>query len=146
MKTNTVSHFEIYGKNPEALAKLYTQLFDWDVQHMPETDYRLVKAVDTGADNCPTTAGAINGGIATRPRSYGANAAVTYIMVDAIETYIDKAQTLGAKLTKGKTAVPGMGWLVPAVFVASRNAPPISRSAEVRVPRRLDLAQPPCLD
>jgi predicted enzyme related to lactoylglutathione lyase len=36
MKKNTVSHFEIYADNPEALAKFYTQLFDWDVQPMPE--------------------------------------------------------------------------------------------------------------
>lgn len=110
MKKNTVSHFEIYGDNPEALAKFYTQLFDWDVQHMPEMEYRLVKAVDTGTDNRPTTVGAINGGIATRPQGYGVNGAVNYVMVDSIEGYVDKAQKLGAKLTKGKTAVPGMGW------------------------------------
>jgi predicted enzyme related to lactoylglutathione lyase len=42
MKKNTVSHFEICGNNPDALAKFYTQLFDWDVQYMPEMDYRLV--------------------------------------------------------------------------------------------------------
>ena len=110
MKNNTVSHFEIYGNNPEALAKFYTDLFDWDVQHMPEMDYRLVKAVDTGADNRPTAPGAINGGIAKRPQGYGVNGSVNYVMVDSIETYAEKAQKLGATLTKTKTAVPGMGW------------------------------------
>jgi len=110
MKKNTVSHFEIYADNPEALTRFYTQLFDWDVQHLAEMDYRLVKAVDTGADNRPTTPGAINGGIAKRPEGYGVNGSVNYVMVDSIETYVDKALKLGASLTKGKTAVPGMGW------------------------------------
>ena len=110
MKKNTVSHFEIYANDPEALAKFYTQLFDWNVQHMAEMDYRLVKAVDTGADNRPTTPGAINGGIAKRPQGYGVNGAVNYVMVDSIEAYVEKAQKLGAKLTKEKSAVPGMGW------------------------------------
>jgi uncharacterized protein len=110
MKTNTVSHFEIYADKPDALARFYTQLFDWDIQHMPEMDYRLVKSVDTGADNRPTAVGAINGGIAKRPEGYDVNGSVNYVMVDSIATYVEKAQKLGAKLTKGKTAVPGMGW------------------------------------
>jgi predicted enzyme related to lactoylglutathione lyase len=112
MKTNTVSHFEIYAENPDALEKFYTQLFDWDVQHMPMPgmDYRVVKSVDTGADNKPTTVGAINGGIAKRPEGYGVNGSVNYIMVDSIEASVAKATKLGAKLTKDKTALPGMGW------------------------------------
>jgi predicted enzyme related to lactoylglutathione lyase len=131
MKQNTVSHFEIYANDPDALAKFYTQLFDWDVQHMPHMDYRLVKTVDTGADNRPETAGAINGGIATRPHGYGVNGSVNYVMVDSVETYVDKAQKLGARLTKGKTAAPGMGWFAMfmdpegnhfAVFKAEQSA------------------------
>jgi predicted enzyme related to lactoylglutathione lyase len=110
MQKNHVSHFEIYADNPDALAKFYTQLFDWDVQHMPQMDYRLVKTVDTGADNRPATVGAINGGIAKRPQGYGVNGSVNYVMVDSIEAYVDKAQKLGARLTKERTAVPGMGW------------------------------------
>ena len=110
MKKNTVSHFEIYANDPDKLTAFYTQLFDWDVQPVPGMDYRLVKAVDTGSDNRPTTPGAINGGIATRPQGYGVNGAVNYVMVDSIDAYVEKARALGATLTKGKTAVPGMGW------------------------------------
>ena len=110
MKTNTVSHFEIYADDPDKLATFYTKLFDWDVQHMPEQDYRLVKAVDTDKDNMPTTPGAINGGIARRPKGYGVNGSVNYVMVDSIETYVEKAKSLGATLTKEKSPVPGMGW------------------------------------
>ena len=133
MKKNGVSHFEIYANDPDALAKFYTQLFDWDVERMdtPEIEYRHVKTVETGANNRPTTPGAINGGIAKRPQGYGVNGFVNYMMVDSIETCVDKAQKLGAKLTKGKTAVPGMGWFAMfmdpegnhfAVFKADQSA------------------------
>jgi predicted enzyme related to lactoylglutathione lyase len=111
MKTNTVSHFEIYADDPNGLARFYTQLFDWDVQPMPEQpDYLVVSAVDVDGHHVPTKPGAINGGIARRPKGYGVNGAVNYTMVDSIEKYVEKAQQLGARLTKGKTAVPGMGW------------------------------------
>jgi predicted enzyme related to lactoylglutathione lyase len=30
--------------------------------------------------------------------------------VDSIEQTVERATSLGAKVTKGKTAVPGMGW------------------------------------
>ena len=110
MKKNTVSHFEIYADDPDTLTQFYTQLFDWDVQPLPHMDYRLVKSVDTGTDNRPVTTGAINGGIAKRPQGYGVNGSVNYVMVDSIETYVEKAKRLGAKLTKDKSPVPGMGW------------------------------------
>ena len=110
MKNNTVSHFEIYANDPDGLARFYTQLFDWDVQSMPEMDYRFVRSVDVDGDNMPTLTGAINGGIARRPKGYGVNGTVNYVMVDSIEDCVKKAQSLGASLTKNKTAVPGRGW------------------------------------
>jgi predicted enzyme related to lactoylglutathione lyase len=110
MKKNVVSHFEIYSKNPQTLAKFYTQLFDWDIKPVPEMDYNVIKTVDTDEGNKPTTVGAINGGLAPRPNGYEMNGAVNYIMVDSIETYVDKARKLGARVTKEKSPVPGMGW------------------------------------
>jgi len=110
MKKNLVSHFEIYAKNPDTLTKFYTELFDWDVQPMPGMDYSLIKTVDTGDDNKPTTVGAINGGLAPRPTGYEMNGAVNYVTVDSIETTIQQARKLGATVTKDKTPIPGMGW------------------------------------
>jgi predicted enzyme related to lactoylglutathione lyase len=40
-------------------------------------------------------------------------------VVDSIATYVEKTQKLGAKLTKGKTAVPGTGWF--AMFMAPKE-------------------------
>jgi predicted enzyme related to lactoylglutathione lyase len=110
MQKNTVSHFEIYANDPDKLSHFYTSLFDWHVEHMPNMDYWVVRTVDVDENRMPKTPGAVNGGFARRPHGYGVNGSVNYVMVDSIEKYVEKAKHLGAKLTKDKTAVPGMGW------------------------------------
>ena len=113
MHKNNVAHFEIYADNPEKLSHFYTSLFDWDIEEVPAAagmEYRVVHTVDTDGQNRPSSPGAINGGIAKRPNGYGVNGAVNYVSVDSIEASVEKAKRLGARVTKGKTAVPGMGW------------------------------------
>ena len=113
MHKNGVAHFEIYSNNPEKLSHFYTSLFDWDVEEAPAAagiEYRVVQTVDTDSQNRPASVGAINGGIVRRPNGYGVNGSVNYVNVDSIENSVDKAKRLGARVTKDKTAVPGMGW------------------------------------
>ncbi len=121
MHKNTVSHFEIYANDPAKLERFYTALFDWKVEPVPGMDYRTATTVDVDANHRPTQPGAINGGIARRPAGYPVNGMVNYIMVDSLEDTVDRAKRLGAKVTKEKTAVPGMGWFV--MFVALNPAP-----------------------
>ena len=73
-------------------------------------DYRLIKTVDTSEKGMPTQAGGINGGLLKRPEGYPGNAWVNYVNVESLDASVEKAQTLGAKVTKGKAPVPGMGW------------------------------------
>jgi len=115
VKKNSVSHFEIYADNPGPLAQFYTTLFDWSAQEMPGMDYTMLRSVDTDANGVPTQPGGINGGLLKRPDGFRAGAWVNYVNVDSIEQTSKKAQELGARLTKDKTAVPGMGWY--AMFV-----------------------------
>src|SRR5580765_4868675 len=109
MQKNTISHFEIYANDPDKLAKFYTDMFDWKITAVPGMDYRMVHTGETDDKGMLKHPGAINGGIARRPAGYGVNGAVNYAMVDSIEDAIARAKKLGAKLTKDKTAVPGMG-------------------------------------
>jgi len=67
MKSNHVSHFEIYGSNPDGLAQFYTSLFDWSIESMPGMEYRLIRTVDTDAKGRPTQLGGINGGLLSVP-------------------------------------------------------------------------------
>jgi predicted enzyme related to lactoylglutathione lyase len=110
MQKNTISHFEIYANDPEKLTKFYTTLFDWKVTPVPGMDYRTVHTGDTDEKGMLKQPGAINGGIITRPAGYGVNGFVNYAMVDSIEDTVSRATSLGAKMTKGKSVVPGMGW------------------------------------
>ena len=112
MKKNAVAHFEIYADDPEALGRFYTSLFDWDIQQLPGMEhYRLIKTVDTDDKGTPTQpGGGINGGILKRPQGYPASAWVNYVNVDSLDQAVERAQQLGAKLTKPRAPVPGMGW------------------------------------
>ncbi len=110
MKKNAVAHFEIYADDPDALGQFYSSLFDWAIERMPEMDYRWVKTVETDEKGMPSQAGGINGGILKRPADYEERAWINYINVESLETTTERAKKLGAKVMKGKTPVPGMGW------------------------------------
>jgi len=115
MPNNPVAHFEIYADDPDALAKFYTNLFDWKIEAVPGMDYRMVHTTDTDAQGHPMSAGGINGGIARRPAGYQMNGAANYVNVESIEATVEKAKKLGARVTKEKMPVPGMGWF--AMFI-----------------------------
>jgi uncharacterized protein len=117
MKKNSVAHFEIYADDPDKLQQFYTSLFDWTIERMPVPgmDYRLIKTVDTDAKGMPTQTGGINGGLMKRPAGYEGKAYVNYVNVESLDASVDRAQQLGAKLMKGRAAVPGMGWFAMLV-------------------------------
>ena len=106
---NPVSHFEIYANDPDALARFYTSVFDWKVQAMPGSDYRLVQTVDVDGTRMATQPGGINGGIMKRPDP-SAPSIINYVSVQSLDGALDRASKLGAKVMKGKEAVPEMGW------------------------------------
>jgi hypothetical protein len=107
---NSVSHFEIYANDPDKLEQFYTSMFDWKVERIPHMDYRLIKTVETDDKGRPTQTGGINGGLLKRPEGYPGNAWVNYVNVESLDASVEKAQKLGAKVTKPRAPVPGMGW------------------------------------
>ena len=110
MKKNSVSHFEIYADDPGKLQTFYASLFDWTFETVPGMDYTFVKTVDTDESRRTTQPGGINGGMIKRPEGYNVHAPVNYVNVESVDASVTKAQQLGAKVTKPKAAVPGMGW------------------------------------
>ena len=107
---NSVAHFEIYADDPDTLGRFYTSLFDWKMEPVPGMDYRFIKTVDTDQKGMPTQPGGINGGMLKRPAGYAGKAWINYVNVASLDESVAKAQQLGAKVTKGRSAVPGMGW------------------------------------
>ena len=117
---NSVSHFEIYGDDPDKLARFYTSLFDWTFEPVPGMDYQLIRTVDTDAAGRPVQVGGINGGMLRVP-GFSPGAWVSYVNVESVDGSLARAQALGAKVTKGKTPVPGMGWFAMMVDPQGNN-------------------------
>jgi predicted enzyme related to lactoylglutathione lyase len=107
---NAVSHFEIYADDPNALAKFYSAMFDWKIESPPGMEgYLVVRTVPVDGKGMAAQPGGINGGMLKRPDK-DAPRILNYVNVESVDRGIEKAQTLGAKLKKAKSPVPGMGW------------------------------------
>jgi len=50
--TNTVTHFEIYGEHPVALADFYREAFGWQVEQMEGIGYWRVLSGATTVSRC----------------------------------------------------------------------------------------------
>ena len=113
MNKNPVVHFEIYADEPERLASFYGELFDWKFEKLEAAagmDYRTVQTVETDDKGRPTgQTGGINGGIAKRPAGFAGHV-VNYVSVESLEPALARAQKLGATISRGRSAVPRMGW------------------------------------
>ena len=96
---NPVVHFEIVGKDHEALQQYYRELFNWNITlASPEFPYGVVSAEEQGAG--------IGGGVGS---SMGGDAQSTfYVEVDDIQASLDRAVELGGEVAMPVTVIPGM--------------------------------------
>ena len=95
-----VVHWELWSPNPARAADFYKAVFDWDIQHMPEKDYRLVQTGGTGG---------INGGISKPQNKPDTASTAFYIDVDDLDAYGRKITAAGGTLIVENMEVPGMG-------------------------------------
>ena len=92
---NPVVHFEVIGKDGDALVGFYEQLFGWKTQAMPEMGYSIVEKEGEG----------IGGGIGTSQD--GTGNVTFYVRVDDPQAALDKAESLGGKTVMPVTTIPG---------------------------------------
>jgi uncharacterized protein len=95
-----VVHWEFWSEDPERTSRFYQQVFDWQVRHIPEMNYRLM---DTGG------AGGINGGIMKPQAGPWPGKMAFYIDVDDIDVYGRRILDEGGKMVVDKVDVPGVG-------------------------------------
>jgi predicted enzyme related to lactoylglutathione lyase len=101
-----VIHFEIIGKNPEALRSYYGELFGWEFDTSSPvsaavsepTNYGFIEP-DTASDGIGIPGG-VGGGAAYDGR------AIFYVGVSDIEAALQKAESLGGTRTLGPEPAP----------------------------------------
>jgi uncharacterized protein len=97
-----VVHWELWSENPDKAAEFYQQVFDWNIQHIPDLKYHVV---DTGGG------GGINGGIMKPQRGPWPGKLALYIDVDDLDRYAERIRQAGGKIVVEKMDVPGVGRL-----------------------------------
>ena len=91
-----VTHYEIEGPDGKKLQDFYSGLFDWTVDANNPMNYGIVTAVENG----------IGGGIMASQD--GKSSVKIYVEVDSVDTYLEKAKSMGGKVVVEKTVLPGM--------------------------------------
>jgi hypothetical protein len=100
--SNPFVHVELNSTDVAKAKGFYGKLFDWVLEDTPmgDLDYTVIK-VGKGT----------GGGIMQQLIPGAGSAWLPYVGVDDIKASTKKAQSLGAKVMKDVTEVPGMGWL-----------------------------------
>lgn len=93
-----VVHWEIGARDPKKLQAFYAALFDWQIDPSNPMGYGIVQ---TGGE------GGINGGImdATDGETY----LTFYVQVSDLQSYLDRAESLGGRVVLPPTPIPGVG-------------------------------------
>ena len=97
---NPVVHFEIAGKDPQALQQYYRDLFDWnivDASPMPDFPYGII--------NSPEQELGIGGGIGGVME--GGPYVTFYVQVEDIQAALDRAVDLGGSVIRPVMSIPG---------------------------------------
>jgi uncharacterized protein len=104
-----IVHFEIHASDPARAVAFYQGVFGWEVKHLPELDYWLLR---TGSDSEP----GINGGLMKRRgpepvEGQAVNAFPCTLGVEDLDATMTKALASGGTVALPKMPVPGVGWL-----------------------------------
>ena len=108
MVDHTIVHFEIPADDVEKLRKFYGQLFGWKIEKMPgPVEYWGIQTVPVDEKGGPIRLG-VNGGMMKKQNPE--HKPVNYILVESVDEYIKKIESLNGKIVVPKMEVPGIGW------------------------------------
>ena len=102
-----VVHFEVPFDNGERALAFYRDVFDWDINAMPEMQYNIVSTGPTG-DMGPTEPGYIGGGMLQRQDPV--QSPVITLAVDDIEVSLKAVEANGGSTVQAKMPVGDMGF------------------------------------
>ena len=100
---NPFVHVELNTPDPKAAKAFYSKLFQWKLEDVPNP------AVPTNSYTLISVGSGTGGGIMKQIPG-GPLGWLAYVEVDDVHASTQKAKSLGAKVMKDVTEVPGMGW------------------------------------
>ena len=108
MVDHTIVHFEIPADDVEKLREFYGQLFGWKIEKMPgPVEYWSIQTVPVNEKGEPIRSG-VNGGMMKKQNPE--HKPVNYILVESVDEYVRKIESLDGKIVVPKMEVPGIGW------------------------------------
>ena len=102
-----VVHFEVPFDDADRARGFYRDVFDWEIQEMPEMGYNIV-STGPGGDQGPTEPGYIGGGMLQRQDPV--HHPVITLAVDDIDATLETIEQHGGKSIGEKMAVGDMGF------------------------------------
>ena len=96
---NPFVHVELMTTDVAKAKEFYGGLFDWKLEDIPGMDYTMINVGEgTG------------GGMMKSVQPDAPSCWLAYVAVDDAAVATEKARTLGAKICKEVTEIPGVGW------------------------------------
>lgn len=100
---NPFVHVELNTTNVDKAKKFYGQLFDWELEDVEMGPSGLYTMIKTGTGT--------GGGMLKHPMPGEPSTWLAYVEVKDIKAATEKAKSLGARIVKDVTEVPGAGWM-----------------------------------
>ncbi|NUS73537.1 MAG: VOC family protein [Corynebacteriales bacterium] len=104
---DSVVHFEIPVDDMKRAKEFYTEVFDWQLDDMPGTEYVMAYTAPVDENRMPTKPGAINGGLT--PRTTKETKFMNYIGVDSIDEYLRMIEKHRGEVVLAKTPMGEWG-------------------------------------
>ena len=104
-------HFEIHAADPERAIGFYEQMFGWSFSPFGGADYHVIR---TGPPEEPGIDGGLVRRMGANPDPQEPTPVIAYgctVGVDAVDSMVAKALSLGGVVAVPKMAIPGVGWL-----------------------------------
>src|SRR3954466_9092383 len=103
-----VVHFEVPFDDADRARAFYRDVFDWQIQPMPEMNYNMVSTGPVGDQGMPSEPGYIGGGMMQRQAPV--STPVITLSVDDIDATLVAVEKHGGSAVGEKMAVGGMGF------------------------------------
>jgi predicted enzyme related to lactoylglutathione lyase len=103
-----VVHFEVPFDDADRARSFYRDVFDWEIQAVPEMGYNMVSTGPTSEQGMPSEPGYIGGGMLQRQAPV--NAPVITLQVDDIDAALVAVEKHGGSAEGAKMPVGDMGF------------------------------------